>query len=191
MKLQDAYASLRHRDSDVKWSASRIVIHEFLKGKRIPASALGMAFNILNGRAFDPAEEQNVRNTSQDYIEKAIEAGIEKLVSIDSVAGDLKDKKPIIRILAIENLIIACEYGNDISRTVPALEKALRDPDLGVRRNAAFAFVIMSEHEYPLSGSLKALESAAKDDPDEKVRESARTAADNAEKQEEVRKAYG
>ena len=54
MKLLEAYQALRHIDSDVKWSASRLIIHEFLKGKKLPPSAVAMAFNILNGRAFDP-----------------------------------------------------------------------------------------------------------------------------------------
>jgi len=191
MKLIEAYSALRHFDSDVKWSASRLIIHEFLKGKTLPSSAVAMAFNIMNGRAFDPAEEQNVRNISQDYLEKAIDAGIEKIATIDSVAKDLKAKEPIIRILAIENLIIACEYDNDISRTIPGIEKTLKDSDLGVRRNAAFAFVIMSEHGYDLSADIKALESAAKNDPDAQVKKSARTAIENIEKEKERKKDYG
>ncbi|HSB46953.1 MAG TPA: HEAT repeat domain-containing protein [Candidatus Bilamarchaeum sp.] len=181
MKTLELYRSLRLPDSDLKWAASRIIVSDFLKGKQVPASALGMAFNIINARAFDTEEEQNVRNISQDLLEKAMEAGIEKIVTIDSVAKDLADRQPLVRILAIENLIIACEYGNDISRAVPALEKALKDKDLSVRRNAAFAFVIMSEHEYDLSDSMNALEEAGQD-PDEQVRKYAGKARENSEK---------
>ena len=190
MKLLDAYAALRHHDSDVKWSASRLIMHEFLKGRKIPVSAVAMAFNILNGRAFDPDEEQNVRNISQDYLEKAMEAGLEKLVTIDSVAKDLTNKEPIIRILAVENLIISCEYDNDISAAIPALEKTLKDPDIGVRRNAAFAFLILSEHEYDLSSSVKALEETARNDSDMKVKKSASQAIENEKKSEERKKEY-
>jgi HEAT repeat protein len=111
-------------------------------------------------------------------LEKAIAAGIEKVVTIDNVIRDLADREPMVRILAIENLVISCEYDNDISKAIPQLVKALKDQDLGVRRNAAFAFLILSEHKYDLSGSRKALLEAVKD-KDEKVKEYARKSTEN------------
>jgi hypothetical protein len=177
-KKRELYSSLRHFDSGVRWSASRILLSYFLKGRKLPAGVLGMAFNIINGRAFDSSEAQNVRNASQDLLEKAIAAGIEKVVTIDNVIRDLADREPMVRILAIENLVISCEYDNDISKAIPQLVKALKDQDLGVRRNAAFAFLILSEHKYDLSGSRKALLEAVKD-KDEKVKEYARKSTEN------------
>lgn len=189
-KRAELYSSLRHRDSDVKWAASRVLLTLFLKGEAVPPSALGMAFNIVNGRAFDPDEDQKVRNISQDLLEKAISAGIEEKVTIGQVMKDLKAREPMVRILAVESLIIACEYDNDISKAIPALEKALEDKDLGVRRNAAFAFLILSEHGYDLSESRKSLEEAAKHDPDEKVKRSLKGAIENLQKEKELEKDY-
>jgi hypothetical protein len=181
MDKKKLYASMRHFDSDVKWSASRVLLNEFLKGRKVPASVIGMAFNIINGRAFDPAEDQKVRNLSQGDIDRAIDAGIEQAVTIEDVILDLDDKEPLVRIIAIENLVIACEYGSDISKAAPALEKTLKDKDLGVRRNAAFAFLIMSEHGYDLSGGRNALEEAQKD-KDEKVKEYVKKVIGNFQK---------
>src|SRR4030095_5799609 len=160
---KDVYSSLRISDSDLKWSASRIIINDFLKGKKHPASAIAMAFNILNGRAFDPDEDQNVRNISQDDMEKAMAAGIEKVATMDAVIADLKHKETVIRILAVENLIIACDFQSDISQAIPALAKALKDKDPAVRKNAALAFAVMAERGYDLSKSKKALQEASKD----------------------------
>jgi HEAT repeat protein len=177
--LLELYSSLRQYDSDVRWSASRVIISDFIRGKKHPASVLSMAFNIMNGRAFDPQEEQSVRSVSQDEMENAIAAGIEKIATLEAVITDLKSKEPLVRVLAIENLVIACQYETDISKAIPCLEDMLADRNPGVRKNAAFAFVIMSERGYDLSRSEKAL-SAAKDGEDGEVSAYAERALKNS-----------
>jgi hypothetical protein len=189
-ELLELFSNLRHFDSDVKWKASHALIGEYLKKKKLPASVLAMSFNILNGRAFDSDEEKSVRETAQNDMEKAIDAGIEKVVTMEAVIGDIGHKEAIVRVLAIENIIIACEYEEDITKALPALEDALNDDDARVRKNAAFAFVIAAEHGLDISAAVKGLASLAEKDKDEEVRAFARSALDTFNRMKEGKKDY-
>ncbi|MEW6722109.1 MAG: hypothetical protein AB1324_02520 [Candidatus Micrarchaeota archaeon] len=185
------YPSLRHPDSDVRWKAAHELMALYVAGERIPSSVLAMAFNILNGRAFDLEEPQEVRAACQNDLEKAIDAGIEKLVSVESVISDIASKEAIVRVLAIENLIIACEYGEDIAGAFPALLRALSDRDAAVRKNAAFAFVIAAEHGLEFPDATRKLSALASEDAEEDVRAFAKAAVDTLERMKEGKKAYG